>query len=491
MHRLDVVGIFSNLIGATTVGLFLVFLAPPAIGSDELRDLTLRSAVAFFTYMPLSLLVGHRWGRSRSERSVQWLREGRPATEQERDVFLRRPLEFTQIAAIFWAIAALLFAVIWASVLWLAALVVGVTILLGGVTACAVQYLLAEREMRPITARALAGGPPPRPASPGVATRLTMAWTLATGVPLLGVVAFVVADLAGADITGSQLDSAVLFLAVAAGGVGLMTIVIAARAVAEPVGAVRGALERVEAGELATRVEVDDGSEVGMLQVGFNRMAAGLEERERLRDLFGRHVGRDVASAALEREVKLGGEIREVAALFVDLVGSTTIAARRPPAEVVGLLNEFFKIVVEAAERQGGWVNKFEGDAALCVFGAPGDHEDPAGSALAAAREVRDRVGEELPQLDLGVGVSAGRAVAGNVGAEHRYEYTVIGDPVNEAARLCELAKERPERLLASEAALERASSAEAARWSLGEAVTLRGRDEPTRLATVPAWTRS
>jgi adenylate cyclase len=63
----------------------------------------------------------------------------------------------------------------------------------------------------------------------------------------------------------------------------------------------------------------------------------------------------------------------------------------------------------------------------------------------------------------------------------------VIGDPVNEAARLCELAKERPERLLASEAALERAASPEAAMWSLGDAVTLRGRDEPTRLATAPA----
>jgi adenylate cyclase len=87
--------------------------------------------------------------------------------------------------------------------------------------------------------------------------------------------------------------------------------------------------------------------------------------------------------------------------------------------------------------------------------------------------------------VDFGVGVSAGAAVAGNVGAEERFEYTVIGDPINEAARLCELAKRRPERLLASEAALTRASGQEARRWSLGEAVTLRGRSAETRLATV------
>jgi adenylate cyclase len=81
--------------------------------------------------------------------------------------------------------------------------------------------------------------------------------------------------------------------------------------------------------------------------------------------------------------------------------------------------------------------------------------------------------------------VSAGPAVAGNVGAEQRSEYTVIGDPVNEAARLCELAKKRPERVLASNAALERSSRAERARWSLGEEVELRGRAAPTRLATL------
>ena len=137
-------------------------------------------------------------------------------------------------------------------------------------------------------------------------------------------------------------------------------------------------------------------------------------------------------------------------------------------------------------ERHGGWVNKFEGDAALCVFGAPTVREACAGDALAAARELRDRLAAEQPELDAGIGVSAGPAVAGNVGAEQRFEYTVIGDPVNEAARLCELAKKRPERVLASYSALERAGEVERPHWSLGEEVELRGRAAPTRLATLP-----
>jgi adenylate cyclase len=250
---------------------------------------------------------------------------------------------------------------------------------------------------------------------------------------------------------------------------------------------VQEAMASVQRGDFEARVHVDDASEVGQLQAGFNRMATGLAERERLRDLFGRHVGQDVAKAALDGELRLGGEEREVAVLFVDLIGSTTLAARRPPTEVVALLNAFVRVVVETAEHHGGWVNKFEGDAALCVFGAPTARDDPAGDALAAARELHGRLTAELPELDAGIGVSAGPAVAGNVGAEERFEYTVIGDPVNEAARLCELAKKRPERLLASDAALERCRDAEQRRWSLGDQVELRGRAAPTRLATLSA----
>ena len=125
-------------------------------------------------------------------------------------------------------------------------------------------------------------------------------------------------------------------------------------------------------------------------------------------------------------------------------------------------LNEFFGVVIEVVESHGGSINKFEGDAALAVFGAPVPARRRRG--LRAGR--RARAGEALPEeidvLEAGIGVSAGPTVAGNVGSESRYEYTVIGDPVNEAARLCELAKETTRRVLASAAAVERASDEEA-----------------------------
>jgi adenylate cyclase len=212
-------------------------------------------------------------------------------------------------------------------------------------------------------------------------------------------------------------------------------------------------------------------------------MVAGLRERDRVRDLFGRHVGEEVARSALLRDLELGGELREAAVMFADVLGSTAFAVTRDPREVVERLNHFFGTVVETVTVHGGWVNKFEGDAALCVFGAPTEHPDAAGAALAAARELRRRLDAELDGLDAAIGLSAGSVVAGNIGAAQRYEYTVIGDAVNEAARLTELAKTKPCRLLASEAIVRRASAREAERWELGEPVVLRGRAEATQVA--------
>jgi class 3 adenylate cyclase len=242
-------------------------------------------------------------------------------------------------------------------------------------------------------------------------------------------------------------------------------------------------MRRIGNGHLDTHVEIYDTSEIGTLQTGFNEMAIGLAERERLHDLFGRHVGRDVARHALEQGVALTGRVCISAVLFIDLAGSTAFAALNPPHRVAGLLNTFFALVVETVNRHHGFVNKFEGDAALVIFGAPLPHDDPAGAALACARDLSAELAARTDMLNFGVGVAHGRVFAGNIGAEDRYEYTVIGDPVNEAARLSDLAKTRPHRVLASAVTVSSAAADESAHWSSGEGIWLRGRTSITVIA--------
>jgi adenylate cyclase len=258
---------------------------------------------------------------------------------------------------------------------------------------------------------------------------------------------------------------------------GAIAMVVAAKSVAEPIQDVRAALREVQGGRLEVSVPVKDASEVGLLQAGFNDMVGGLRERRRLQDIFGRHVGEEVARQALQRGVELGGETRDVSVLFADVVGSTTLAQQRPADELVRALNAFFEAVVTTVREEGGWVNKFAGDGALCVFGAPADLPDHRAAALRAARALRTRLAA-LP-IEAGIGVSSGTVTAGNVGAEERFEYTVIGDPVNEAARLTESAKTVAGQALASEATVAGAGD-EAAKWAPAGTETLRGRAAPT-----------
>ena len=484
-RRLVRASVISNVLGAIDVFVFLALLVPITIDPGKEGPLILRNGIVALVYVATTLALGGVWAYRRGAPVREWVRREAPADENLRQLVLRQPLDFALTSATFWGLGAILFAALNAPVSNPLGCAVAVTILLGGLSTSALGYLMSERIMRPVTALALESGPPSRPVTPGVTARLTMAWTVASGVPVLGILVIAVAQIAGNDVSVTLTAAAVLFLAVLALFVGLLAIVMASRSVADSVAAVRTAQSRVEAGDFEARVTIDDGSEVGLLEAGFNKMVAGLAEREHLRDLFGRHVGKEVASAALDGEVALGGEEREVGVLFADVIGSTALAAERAAEDVVGLLNRFFRIVVDVIEDNRGFVNKFEGDAALCVFGAPVAREDSAGAALCAARALRDRLERELPDLRVGIGVSAGRAVAGNIGAEERFEYTVIGDPVNEAARLCELAKRKPERMLASGAAVAKAHWNEATRWRVGDAVTLRGRGSPTRLATL------
>ena len=262
----------------------------------------------------------------------------------------------------------------------------------------------------------------------------------------------------------------------------LRALILVSRSISDPLNDVVEAMAEVEHGHIGKTVDVYEQSEIGRLQHGFNRMVAGLTERDRLRDLFGRHVGPDVARLAVEADESLSGEVRDVAVLFIDLAGSTQLPASRTPQEVADVLNDFFRIVVAAVDAHGGLINKFQGDAALAVFGAPIIADGAAASALSTARMLAANL-RTLPVVDFGIGVSAGAVFAGNIGAENRYEYTVIGDPVNEAARLADIAKSTPGRTVASSAAIDRATEDERENWAKDGAVVLRGRSEPTRIS--------
>jgi adenylate cyclase len=480
-RRVTIAMIASNAAGALVVFVFANAVLPVPPHLHHTARLLLINLFTFVAVGAAGLV--YAWVRSLRlwDRRFRWAADGRAPTDLERDQTLLYPLSQTMLNAQLWVVAAVGFTALNAPFSLEAAGDALITTVLGGLVTCSASYLLCERLIRPLAAGALAAGVPERPVVPGVAARTILTWTLSTGVILVGVALLGEGALWDSAYTRTRLSIAVLVLGVVGLAVGLATMVGLARSLADPVKALRSALDRVEQGDLEARVEVDDGSEVGLLQAGFNQMVSGLRERERLRDLFGRQVGEDVVRHALEHGVALGGEAREAAVLFVDLEGSTKMAATRDPVDVVEFLNGFFAIVVEVVGAAGGWVNKFEGDAALCVWGAPLEDPDAASKALSAARTLRDRLAAE--EIAAGIGVSAGRVVAGNMGAAKRFEYTVIGDPVNEAARLTELAKARPGRLLVSDAALSRAGDLESARFERCDELVLRGRSVPTKVA--------
>ncbi len=478
--------VVANLAAAVIVLLLLRFVLPLPPLSDE-RAAERFNYLAFAAFMVVVIPVAFAIDVRQLAGVRAWLAADRAPNQREQRAALLAPARLVVVQMALWSVGAIVFVAINVHFSVRLGLIVGLTVIIGGAVVSAIAYILAQRILRPVAERALAESVPEHPPLHGVTARLLLAWGLSTGLPVLGLAIVGASQVFGiASASGDRLAVTALVLGGIALLVGLGAMTLTARSLADPIVGVRRALEQVQRGEHGVEVAVYDGSEVGLLQAGFNQMVEGLGERERLRDLFGRQVGEDVARRALEEGLELGGEVREVAVLFVDMAGSTRLAAERPPEEVVELLNEMFAVVVEVSGAHGGAVNKFEGDAALVVFGAPLDHDDAAGAALAAGRELRDRLRDEVDGVDVGIGVSAGEAVAGNVGAAERYEYTVIGDPVNEAARLTDLAKGHDGRLLASTAALERAGDEEARRWRRGDEVELRGRSRPTTLA-VPA----
>jgi adenylate cyclase len=217
-----------------------------------------------------------------------------------------------------------------------------------------------------------------------------------------------------------------------------------------PVRALVTGMHEVLRGNLRYRSRIERQDEIGFLARSFNEMVDGLEEREHVKDTFGRFVSRDVAEAVLAGRVPLEGEKREVSILFQDIRGFTALSEKLDPATLLNVLNRFFTEVVSAVEEEGGVVKQFTGDGVMALFGAPQPREDHAPRATRAALGIVARLerlnvtlGERgFPPLSIGIGIHAGVVVAGLIGPDERVEYGVVGEPVNLAARVESLTKD-------------------------------------------------
>jgi len=222
------------------------------------------------------------------------------------------------------------------------------------------------------------------------------------------------------------------------------------RRFAKPIRAVAEAAAHVEAGDYDVSVPQDRADEVGLLGAAVNRMARGLKEKERLRDMFGKYMAREVVEDLMDtEELQLTGQERDVTVLLSDIRGFTAMSERLDPAELVGLLNEYFAILVDVVIECEGVIDKFMGDALLAWFGAPTPQPDHSRRAILAATMIQERTAAwnatraraGLEPIATGIGVATGRVVVGNIGSDKRFEYTAIGDAVNLASRLCSKAE--------------------------------------------------
>ncbi|MDH7499008.1 MAG: adenylate/guanylate cyclase domain-containing protein [candidate division NC10 bacterium] len=228
--------------------------------------------------------------------------------------------------------------------------------------------------------------------------------------------------------------------------------IVLATFLARPVRRLTEGVRAIGSGALDYRIDVTTSDELGELTQSFNVMAESLQKKKLIEEAFGRYVTKQVASEILKHPeaIQLGGRRQVVSVLFADIRGFTSLAERIEPEEVVRTLNEYLTLMTKVVFKHDGTLDKFLGDAIMAVFGAPIFYADHALRAILAALDIRREIGllnekraaAGMQRVEIGIGINAGEVVTGTIGSEERMEYTVIGDNVNIAARLEDLAGE-------------------------------------------------
>jgi len=236
----------------------------------------------------------------------------------------------------------------------------------------------------------------------------------------------------------------IMFVALA-----ILIIYYYSKSLSGPIRKLVGATRAIEEGNYNLDLKPKSQDEVGVLTRAFVNMGMGLEEKERIKDAFGRFVNKEMAELAEKGAIQLGGEIKPATIFFSDIRSFTAISEKLSPGEVVSFLNEYMTLMVDCVNRTSGVVDKYIGDAIMAVWGTPISHGNDAENAINGALMMRtalrkfnqDRGGDRKPIIKIGCGLNSGDVLAGQIGSNDRMEYTVIGDAVNLASRIESLNK--------------------------------------------------
>jgi len=311
-------------------------------------------------------------------------------------------------------------------------------------------------------------GAPPRPDS-GFTHDKFGSW-LSAEAPILNSrgqsVARVGIDLKASDVVSEMHSFFIKALGglVVVGGVGVMMSLFLSRWANRPLEKITSALNEIGGGDLNTRIKIDRNDEFGKVEKAVNEMAESLQERTALRGALSRYVTRDVAQEVVdlkgEPETDVGGQRRQITALFCDLEGFEPLHESFSAEEVILLLNTFFSRTVEVVFGHGGTMDRFVGAGLMATFGAESEMADHEENAVAAALAIFDdvtRLAEELfpgRPIDLGIriGVHTGVAIVGEMGSDKWMAFKAIGPAVTEASRIVARAREEGVSVLVSEA---------------------------------------
>ncbi len=263
----------------------------------------------------------------------------------------------------------------------------------------------------------------------------------------------VVMDIEG--ITAPLIADARREIGMAAGALLVVALLIAiglSQRITRPLGRLRLAVNALGHGDTSARVEAETHDELGELARAFNEMIESLGQKDRIERAFRRYVSDHVLNEIVSdpASVELAGERREVTVMFVDIRQFTRITSWLGPERLVAFLNETFDLITSRLLEHGVTVDKYVGDAILAYAGAPIASDDHARRAVAAAIAIQRSIDERNRKLEVsnapfvrlgvGIGIHTGSVVLGNIGSERKMDYTAIGEPVNVASRLQDIA---------------------------------------------------